>query len=74
MRRNSILTTALILLGATTAIAYASIPSNHTNGLEGSLDCTKCSCSGWYGGSSYNSPCPRTGCGHTYVQHRRAGD
>lgn len=40
--------------------------------FKGSLSCKKCGCNSWAGGSNYNSPCPN--CGHSYSDHRRAGE
>lgn len=42
--------------------------------FTGSLQCTKCTCSSWGGGSNYNGLCPNSGCHHSYVNHRRPGD
>lgn len=45
---------------------------NGTITFKGSLNCKKCGCKSWAGGSNYNSPCPN--CGHAYSDHRRAGE
>lgn len=46
--------------------------SNKSINFKGSLNCKKCGCKSWAGGSNYNSPCPN--CGHSYSDHRRAGE
>ncbi|MFI3261465.1 MAG: hypothetical protein R3Y26_01015 [Rikenellaceae bacterium] len=51
---------------------YWTYGANQSNpSFTGHLNCTKCSCKGWAGGSNYNKPCPN--CGHSYTDHRRPG-